>query len=130
LVVAVEDLVRNLPHVQVGDTVTAQYYTSTAYVCPAGHKASSQFSDVVGARAMPGAKSGDGMGTKLEAAEMVVGVDPALHTMSVVDPSGGRVRTADVATAQGRQSMKLVKIDDTITAIVTEAVLIGIEPAK
>jgi hypothetical protein len=85
---------------------------------------------VVGARAIKGAKSGDGMGTKLEATEMVVGVDPALHIMSIVDPSGGRVRTVNVATAQGRQSMKLVKIGDTITAIVTKAVLIGIEPAK
>jgi ribosomal protein L14 len=50
--------------------------------------------------------------------------------MSIVDPSGRRVRTVNVATAQGRQSMKLVKIGDTITAIVTKAVLIGIEPPK
>jgi hypothetical protein len=39
LVVEVEDLVRNLPHVQVGDTVTAHYYTPTAYVlAPQGTK--------------------------------------------------------------------------------------------
>jgi hypothetical protein len=35
----------------------------------------------------------------------------------------------NVVTPEGQQSMKLIKIGDTITAIITEAVLVGVEPA-
>jgi hypothetical protein len=41
----------------------------------------------------------------------------------------GRVRTIDVVTLEGQQGMKLINIGDTITAIITEAVLVGVEPA-
>jgi hypothetical protein len=59
---------------------------------------------------------------------LVVGVDPTLHTVSLVDPTGGGIRSVNVVTPAGQQSMKLIKIGDTITAIVTDAVLVGVEP--
>jgi hypothetical protein len=52
-----------------------------------------------------------------------------LHTVSLVDPAGGAIRSVNVVTPEGQQSMKLIKVGDTITAIITEAVLIGVEPA-
>jgi hypothetical protein len=60
---------------------------------------------------------------------LVVGIDPTAHTVSLVDPSGGGIRTIDVVTPEGQQGMKLIKIGDTITTIITEAVLVGVEPA-
>jgi hypothetical protein len=130
IVLKVGDQVRNLQQVHPGDTVVAHYYTSSAFVlAPAGTKLPDDSLTVAGARATPGEKPAGVLGSKMVVTGLVVGVDPVAHTISLVDPAGGRVRTVDVVTPQGQQSMKLVKIGDTITAIVTEAVLVGVEPA-
>jgi hypothetical protein len=122
--------VRNLPQVKPGDIIIARYYTSTAYVlAPPGTKLPDDSLTVAGARAAPGEKPGGIVGTKMVVTGLVVGVDPRLHTVALVDPAGGPVRTINVVTPEGQQSMKLIKIGDTITAIVTDAVLVGVEAA-
>jgi Cu/Ag efflux protein CusF len=126
----VGEQVRNLPQVHPGDTVIAHYYTSTAFVlAPAGTKLPDNSLTVGGVRAAPGEKPGAAVGNKLVVSGLVVGVDPTSHTVSLVDPAGGQVRVVDVITPEGQQSMKRIKIGDTITAIITEAVLVGVEPA-
>jgi hypothetical protein len=130
IVLKVGDQVRNLPQVHPGDTVVAHYYASTAYVlAPSGTKLPNDSVTVAGARAAPGEKPAGVLGKKIVVTGLVVGVDPTLHTISLVDPSGGAIRSVNVATPEGQQSMKLVKIGDTITAVITEAVLVGVEPA-
>jgi hypothetical protein len=124
------DEVKNLPHVRPGDTVIAHYYASAAYVlAPSGTKLPDDSLTVAGARAAPGDKPGGAVGNRVVVSGLVVGVDPTLHTISLVDPTGGGIRTVNVITPEGQQGMKLVKIGDTITAIITEAVLVGVEPA-
>ncbi len=59
----------------------------------------------------------------------VVGVDPATHTLQLVDPTGGLVRSVSVMTPEGQRNMKLIQVGDTISAIVSEAVAIAVEPA-
>ena len=131
IVLKVGDEVRNLPQVKPGDTVIAHYHTSTAYVlAPPGTKLPENSLTVAGARAAPGEKPGAAAGSRMVVTGLVVGVDPTAHTVSLVDPSGGRVRTIDVVTPEGQQGMKLINIGDTITAIITEAVLVGVEPAS
>jgi hypothetical protein len=126
----VGDQVRNLAQVRVGDTVIAHYFASAAYVvAPSGTKLPDDSLTVVGARAAPGDKPGAAVGNKMVVSGLVVGVDPTLHTISLVNPSGGGIRTINVVTPEGQQGMKLVKVGDTITAIVSEAVLVGVEPA-
>jgi hypothetical protein len=126
----VGEQVQNLPQVKPGDTVIAHYYTSTAYVlAPPGTKLPDDSLTIAGARATPGEKPGGAVGDKMVVSGLVVGVDPTLHTVSLVDPAGGRIRSVNVVTPEGQQSMKLIKIGDTITAIITEAVLVGVEPA-
>jgi hypothetical protein len=39
------------------------------------------------------------------------------------------VRTVDVVTPEGQRNMGLIKVGDTITAIITEAVAVAVEPA-
>ena len=68
------------------------------------------------------------MGTKIVVTGTVVGVDPVAHTLQLVNPTGGMVRTVNVVTPEGQKSMGLVKVGDTITAIITEAVAIAVEP--
>ena len=131
MVLKVGEQVRNLPQVRPGDTVVAHYYTSSAYVlAPSGTKLPDNSLTVAGARAAPGEKPGAAVGSKMVVTGMVVGVDPTLHTVSLVDPTGGQVRSVNVVTPEGQQSMKFIKIGDTITAIITEAVLVGVEQAS
>jgi len=123
------DEVRNLAQVKVGDTVLVHYYTSAAYVlAPSGTKLPENSLTVGAARAAPGEKPGAAVGTKMVVSGLVVAVDPTQHTISLVDPKGGRVRSVNVVTPEGQQSMKLVKVGDTITAVITDAVLIAVEP--
>jgi hypothetical protein len=130
IVLKVGDQVQNLPQVRPGDAVIAHYYTSSAYVlAPPGSKLPDDSLTIAGARAVPGEKPAGAVGSKMVVSGLVVGVDPTLHTVSLVDPSGGRIRTVNVVTPEGQQSMKLIKVGDTITAIITEAVLVGVEPA-
>jgi hypothetical protein len=126
----VGDEVKNLPQVKPGDTVIAHYFTSTAYVLsPAGAKLPDDSLAVAGARAEPGEKPAGAVASKLVVTGLVVAVDPAQHTISLVDPAGGAIRTINVVTQAGQQNLKLVKVGDTITAIITEALLVGVEPA-
>jgi hypothetical protein len=130
LTLKVGDQVRNLAQVKSGDIVVAHYYTSTAYVlAPPGTTLPKDSLTAAGARTAQGEKPGAAVGTKMVVSGLVVGVDPDLHTVSLVDPNGGQVRSIKVVTPQGLSSMKLIKIGDTITAIITEAVLVGVEPA-
>jgi hypothetical protein len=131
IVLKVGEQVQNLPQVRPGDTVIAHYYLSSAYVlAPPGTKLPNDSLITAGTRAASGEKPGGAVGSKMVVSGLVVGVDPTLHTVSLVDPDGGRVRSVDVVTPEGQQSMKLIKVGDTITAIITEAMLIGVEPAS
>jgi hypothetical protein len=126
----VGDQVQNLPQVRPGDKIIAHYFSSTAYVlAPSGTKLPDDSLTVAGARAAPGEKPAGALGSKMVVSGLVVGVDPAAHTVSLVDPSGGQIRAVNVVTPEGQQNMKLIKIGDTITAVITEAVLVGVEPA-
>jgi hypothetical protein len=130
IILKVGEQVKNLPQVRPGDAVIAHYYTSSAYVlAPPGTKLPDDSLTIAGARAAPGDKPGGAVGSKMVVSGLVVAVDPALHTVSLVDPAGGAVRPINVVTPEGQQSMKLIKVGDTITAIITDAVLIGVEPA-
>jgi hypothetical protein len=130
IVLKVGDQVQNLPQVRPGDTVIAHYYTSSAYVlAPPGAKLPDDSMTVAGGRAAAGEKPAGAAGSKIVVSGLVVGVDPTLHTISLVDPAGGAIRSVNVVTPEGQQSIKLIKVGDTITAIITEAVLIGVEPA-
>jgi hypothetical protein len=126
----VGEQVQNLPQVKPGDAIIAHYYTSTAYVlAPSGTKLPDDSLTVAGARAAPGEKPAGVLGSKVVVSGLVVGVDPTSHTISLVDPSGGQIRSVNVVTPEGQQNMKRIKIGDTITAIITEAVLVSVEPA-
>jgi Cu/Ag efflux protein CusF len=130
IVLKVAERVQNLSQVKPGDTVIAHYYTSSAYVlAPPGTKLPGDSVTIAGARAVPGEKPGAAVESKMVVSGLVVAVDPTLHTVSLVDPAGGQVRAVNVVTPEGQQSMKLIKVGDTITAIITEAVLVGVEPA-
>jgi hypothetical protein len=125
----VGDEVQNLAQVKAGHKVVVQYHASIAYVlAPQGTKLPDDSLTMVGARAAPGQMPAGALGAKAVVTSTVVGIDPVAHTLQLIDPSGGLIRSVDVVTPEGQQNMKLIKIGDTITAIISEAVAIAVEP--
>ena len=47
-----------------------------------------------------------------------------------MNPSGGAVRSIAVVTPEGQQNLKLVKVGDTITAVISEALAVALDPAS
>jgi hypothetical protein len=122
--------VQNLAQVKPGDTVVARFYESVAYVlAPPGTKLPDDILAVAGARAAPGEMPAGGFASKIVVTGLVVGVNAASHTISLVDPAGGEIRTIAVTDPQAQQMMKMITVGDTITAYITEAVVAAVEPA-
>jgi hypothetical protein len=59
---------------------------------------------------------------------VVVGVDPAANTITLVNPGGGEVRTYNVTTDAGRQQLPRVKQGDSLTEIKSQLVVAAITP--
>ncbi len=69
------------------------------------------------------------IGRKLVVTATVVGMDPVAHTLQLIDPSGGLIRSVNVMSPEGQRSMRMIKVGDTISAVISEAVAIAVEPA-
>ena len=59
---------------------------------------------------------------------VVVRVDPAANTITLVNPGGGEVRTYDVTTDAGRQQLPRVKQGDSLTELNSQLVVAAITP--
>jgi Cu/Ag efflux protein CusF len=131
LTLKVSDEVANLPTVKPGAKVNVRYYASTAYVLSSpGAKLPDDSLTAAGVRTAPGQTPGGAVGTRLVVTGLVVGVDTGAHKIDLVNPSGGQVRTISVVTPEGQQNLKLVKVGDTITAVISEALAIALDPAS
>jgi hypothetical protein len=129
LALKVSDEVRNLPQVRPGNKVIVRYHAAVAYVlAPRGTQLPDDSVTAAGVRAAPGQLPAGAVGTRLVVTGTVVGVDPVAHTVQLVNPTGGMVRTVNVVTPEGQKNMGLIKVGDTITAIITEAVAVAVEP--
>ena len=123
--------VQNLAQVKPGDTVVARFYDSVAYVLsPPGTKVPEDTLAAAAARAAPGQMPAGGVAERIVVTGLVVGVNPVTHTISLVNPEGGEIRTIAVKDPQYQQMMSSIKVGDTITAYITEAVVAAVEPAK
>jgi hypothetical protein len=130
LTLKVGDEVHNLAQVKPGNKVIVRYHASIAYVlAPSGTKLPDDSMTLAGARATPGQMPAGALGSRIVVTARVVGVDPVAHTLQLINPSGGLIRTVDVVTPEGQQSMNMINVGDTITAVITEAVAISVEPA-
>jgi hypothetical protein len=131
LTLKVGDEVRNLPQVKVGDTVNMLCHASVTYVLsPRGATAPDNSTTAAGTRAAPGQMPAAGLDAKVIVTSTVVGVDLTGHKLQLIDPSGGQVRTVDVVTPEGQQSMKMVKVGDSITGVATLVVAIAVQPSS
>jgi Cu/Ag efflux protein CusF len=60
----------------------------------------------------------------------IVGINMAAHSLDLVNPSGGGVFTVDVTDPARIQAMGSLKVGDTVTAVISEALAVAIEPAR
>jgi hypothetical protein len=128
--VHVSDAVHNLDQVKAGDTVVVTYYASVVLVLSSpGTTIPADQANAAFARAPKGQVPAAALGTRVIVTGTVVGVDIPDNTISLVDPSGGLVHTFNVTDPRRRAALKRVKVGDTLTAIGTEALAIGLQPA-
>jgi len=128
--VHVSDAVRNLDKVKAGDTVVVTYYGSVVLVLSSpGTTIPADQANAAFARAPKGQVPAAALGTRVIVTGTVVAVDVPDHTISLVDPSGGLVHTFNVTDPRRQAALKRVKVGDTLTAIGTEALAIGLQPA-
>jgi hypothetical protein len=120
--------VKNLDQVKVGDKIKATYYVSTLYVlAKQGTKLPDDAVAAVEARAAKGQTPAAGAATRITVTDTVLGVDMAKHTLKLADPQGGQVRTVVVTDKERQKQLAMVKVGDTITAYVTEALVISVD---
>jgi Cu/Ag efflux protein CusF len=129
----VGEQVQNLAQVKPGDVVVVRYYGSVAYViAPPGTKLPENAMAMAEAQAVPGELPAGGVGAKIIFTGLVVGVNPVAHTISLVNPppAGGEIRTFTVKNPEYQQMLPQIKVGDTITAVISEAVVAAVEPAR
>lgn len=122
-----------LEKLKVGDRVTAQYYRSVAFMLspPAGGNGTPVNNDQVAQIIAQPAQAPGGIGVRLtRISGTVVGIDMAAHRLDLVNPSGGGVFTIDVTDPSRIAMLGSLKVGDTITAVVSQAVAVSVQPAR
>jgi hypothetical protein len=116
--------VRNLAQVKVGDVVLAQQITSVTYILsPHGVDTPPDQAAVSAVRAEPGEMPAGGIASQTVVTGVVVGVDAAAKTISLVDPSGGLVRTIHVKNPRAQAQLPSVQPGDRVTSIFRDIIV-------
>jgi hypothetical protein len=121
-----------LEKLKVGDRVNAQYYRSVAFLVkpPAGGSGTPVSDDLMAQVIAEPAKAPGGIGVRLtKISGTVVGIDVAAHRVDLVNPSGGGIYTFDVTDPSRAAMLGALKVGDTVTAVVSQAIAVSIEPA-
>lgn len=118
---------------KVGDTVNARYYRSVGFlvVPPSGGTGvpGPGANEIAQIMARP-AEAPGGIGLRVtKVSGTVVGVDAADHTVDLINPSGGGVYTVKVTDPDRIAMLPKLKVGDTITAVISQALAVSIDPA-
>jgi hypothetical protein len=120
---------RNFDNLKPGDTVTITYTLQTEYVLSAPNTAlPADAVALVEARTAKGERPGGLLANQVVVTGAIVAIDTANHTLKLVSPDGGAVHTVAVKSAEGRKAMPRMKVGDTITAYVSESMLLTVQP--
>jgi hypothetical protein len=122
-----------LDMLKVGDMVNAKYYRSVGFLVspPTGGNGVPVNEDAIAQIIAQPAQAPGGVGIKLtRISGTVVGIDMAAHSVDVVNPSGGGVYTVDVTDPARISMLGSLKVGDTVTAVISQALAVSIEPAS
>jgi hypothetical protein len=121
-----------LEMLKVGDRVNARYYRSVAFAVkpPSGGTGTPVSDDQIAQIIARPAQAPGGVGVSvIKISGTVVGVDAAAHRIDIVNPSGGGIYTIDVTDPSRAAMLGSLKVGDTITAVISQALAVSIEPA-
>lgn len=122
-----------LEMLKVGDTVNAQYFSSVAFQISKsqpGNAAPQNENQMAQIIAQPATAPG-GVAVRLTRLQgLVVGLDLAANEVDMVNPSGGGVYTIEVTDPARQALLSQLKIGDTVTAVVSQTLLVSVEPAR
>jgi len=115
-----------------GQTVNAKYYRSVGFLvnAPQGGSEVPASNDQIAQIIAQSAQAPGGVGIRLtQVSGTVVGIDLSSHSINVVNPSGGLIYTIDVTDPARIAMLGSLKVEDTITAVVSQVLAVSIEPA-
>lgn len=118
----------DLSRLKVGDSVNARYYRSVAFLL-SGPGDTVPEDEIAQAAARNVAAPGGEVLQLVRISATVVGIDLPAHSVDVVDPSGGAVRTIIVTDPARIALLSHLSIGDTVTAVVSQLLAVTIEPA-
>jgi hypothetical protein len=120
---------KRLAAVKPGDRIKATYKVETlvSLVAP-GAKTPKDEAATVGARAVTGTPAAAAAG-HVTVTGAVLAIDMKRHMLKIVSPQGGEVHWVEVTHEDGRKAMEKLKVGDKITASVTAALLLEVQPA-
>lgn len=117
-----------LENLKVGDTVNAQYDRAVAFLVSGPGETIPDDTLAAAAARNPNAPGG-GAVSLLRISATVVGIDLDAHSVDLVNPTGGGVLTVVVTDPRRIALLETLKVGDTVTAAVTEALAVSITPA-
>jgi hypothetical protein len=118
-----------LEMLKVGDVVDAQFYRSVAFVV-SQPGATVPDDEIQQALARPVDAPG-GIAMKVaRISGLVVGIDLSAHSVDLVNPEGGQIYTVNVTDPARQAKLPMLKVGDTVTAVVSEALAVSVQPAK
>ncbi|WP_448205658.1 hypothetical protein [Azospirillum sp. sgz302134] len=118
-----------LEMLKVGDIVDAQYYRSVAFVV-SQPGATAPEDEIQQALARPVDAPGGITMKVTRVSGLVVGIDLGAHSVDLVNPEGGEVFTMNVTNPERQAKLPMLKVGDTITAVISEALAVSVQPAK
>ncbi len=122
-----------LEMLKVGDRVNARYYREVGFIVSTpttGNSTPRSDDEVAAMLARPLKVPGGAAAAVTRVSGTVVGLDLADNTVDLVNPSGGGIYSFVVTNPARIRALRTLKIGDTITVVVSEAVAVQIEPAK
>jgi Cu/Ag efflux protein CusF len=123
------DEVRNFPQIKVGDLVVATLQLSLTYtVLPIGTKLPDVMVIDQAARAKPGVKPGAAVAQSTSLSAVIVGVDVAAKTVSIVDRAGGPIKTLQVLNPERQAYLPKIKVGQVLNVTYTEAFALEVQP--
>lgn len=122
--------VQNLDKLKAGDTINATYTLAAEFVLsPPNTKLPPDTDTMIAARAAKGELPAGAVANHIVVTGAVVGIDKANRTLKIVSPQGGAVHNVKVTSADGIKALDKVKVGDTITAYLTESLLMAANPS-
>jgi len=126
---AVPPQYKRLDAVKPGDRIKATYAVETLIALAApGSKTPEDKAATVGARAVTGRPAAAAAG-HVTVTGAILAIDMKRHMLKIVSPQGGEVHWVEVTHEDGRRAMAKLKVGDRITASVTAALLLEVQPA-